>query len=295
MPFYVGYASSVPRVSVWEVREDRIFKIHETPEVGKAIPDGLNGEQFLRELFPKLTIEKYNLAGKFFPRMTRPTIGFEGGHWNYPGYEASQLDIASSMIQLEALYSHLLDICRVVHPQQENVGAFGHEIRNLLILASTEFEAQCKGVLNANEARPNSNRRDFNIIDYQAVAEVMRLEEYGAALTAFPWWGEIRPFDAWKTDRCLKWYQDYNAVKHDREREFKRATLGAVISAVAACAIILDAQYGDSRNRFVPAMAQAFSLRRPDWPAAERYAPTVVLDGKGSYLLQPMGVTRYEF
>ena len=42
----------------------------------------------------------------------------------------------------------------------------------------------------------------------------------------------------------ILWFADYHAVKHDRESEFKRATLANAFHAVSACAIMMAAQYG---------------------------------------------------
>ena len=39
-------------------------------------------------------------------------------------------------------------------------------------------------------------------------------------------------------------YAAYNEVKHDREVNFKRATLRHAIEAVAACVVMLAAQFG---------------------------------------------------
>lgn len=41
----------------------------------------------------------------------------------------------------------------------------------------------------------------------------------------------------------MKWYQDYNSVKHDRDNKFKLASLNNLVKAISAVRIILYAQY----------------------------------------------------
>jgi hypothetical protein len=43
----------------------------------------------------------------------------------------------------------------------------------------------------------------------------------------------------------MPWYDAYNAAKHDRESELKTATLKFAFDAVAACIIMIVAQFGE--------------------------------------------------
>jgi hypothetical protein len=58
----------------------------------------------------------------------------------------------------------------------------------------------------------------------------MRLDEYGVEFPSYPRLPPISPFAGWgssdKPTQALAWYDAYNAVKHNREAEFERATLG---------------------------------------------------------------------
>jgi len=87
----------------------------------------------------------------------------------------------------------------------------------------------------------------------------------------------IKPFETWGSTtaptRDLPWYAAYNSVKHDREGQFHRATLETVFHAVAACFIMLFAQYGFTQR---PALQEKGVnllnlVETPSWPAAECY------------------------
>ncbi len=69
----------------------------------------------------------------------------------------------------------------------------------------------------------------------------MRLNEYAIDFPFYPWLDAIVPFKGWSASaptKSLRWYDAHNAVKHDREREFARGTLGHAFEAVAGCVVI---------------------------------------------------------
>jgi hypothetical protein len=94
------------------------------------------------------------LPGEFFPRIARPYRNDPKGKGS-PGYnpderkEAREARVMSAG-QLHAMIAQLEQICRVVYPHEDNYNAFGHEIRNILILGCTEVETQWKRILKEN-------------------------------------------------------------------------------------------------------------------------------------------------
>jgi hypothetical protein len=91
--------------------------------------------------------------------------------------------------------------------------------------------------------------------------------------------GDFSPFRNWDKaapTASLSWYDAYNGVKHDREREFERATLENLANGLAACAIMLMAQFGWLGLGYVQNEEQGllsyFSfVAMPDWPLSEQY------------------------
>jgi hypothetical protein len=102
----------------------------------------------LRDHFPGGEFHILGLGpGEYFPRMARPeSTNPELSVGKNPDQNRSALNARSTSTgQLHTLIQQLQEICRVVQPIDQNLDAFGHEIRNLLIIACTEVEAQWKG------------------------------------------------------------------------------------------------------------------------------------------------------
>jgi hypothetical protein len=152
----------------------------------------------------------------------------------------------------------------------DRVMTFGHDIRNLLILACTEVEAHWRGILKANGVqRDNLNRQD-----YVKLAPVLRLPEYSISCPNFPWLTPITPFENWgeanTPQKPLAWYDAYNSVKHDRESSFTMATLKNAFQAVSACAIMICAQFG--APKYVGPELRFFEWTNvPNWHPTETY------------------------
>jgi hypothetical protein len=74
--------------------------------------------------------------------------------------------------QIAVLTDQLKGICQTIHPVSQNLTVYGHEIRNLLILASTEVEALWRGILTVNHASPSG--RDFTTRDYVKLVPALK-------------------------------------------------------------------------------------------------------------------------
>jgi hypothetical protein len=193
------------------------------------------------------------------------------------------ISMSSSVNQLTILVRNLEEIFRSLEPTQANLQAYGHQIRNTLLLAAMEFENECKGVLNANGYVPKATGGRWSTVDFAKVFGPLRLQEYKVDLAFYPAIGSRKPFQGWNAQaptQSLTWYHAYNAVKHDREHEFHRATLETAIDAVTACAIMLAAQY-----RLIPSWRDQiggfFSFEEsPEWLPAQRY---VYSDNSGGW------------
>lgn len=175
------------------------------------------------------------LPGHYYPRIGK-------GPWSHRSSPYNDA-LVSAHQQILLLHEDLNKIFTFVHPDSSQSSVFGHHIRNLLILAATEFEAQCVGILKANNAL--SNGQHFNTIDYVKLNAAMKLNEYELRLSMFPDYPTIRPFASWDVSaptQSLGWYDAYNKTKHNREMEFSTATLGSAVSSVAAITAMFMAQ-----------------------------------------------------
>lgn len=211
--------------------------------------------------------------GQYYPRIARPIDQHphESTGWS-PGAKHEANFIAVAQSQLSVLTQQLEKICQTIHPIEKTFDAFGHDIRNLLILACTEVESHWRGVLVAN----GQQKGTFNTKDYVMLAKTMKLDDYAITFPAYPWLDAIAPFKGWDSNAptaSLKWYDAYNAVKHNRENEFQRATLRHVFEAVTACFILMTAQFGIHLTGRRQMEWQSFfhTLQLPRWELSDVY------------------------
>jgi hypothetical protein len=267
MALYVAIhpAPEVQIATIWDIDEFEARRI-DGPQNGNVVQfkpplievEGLAGFTFRPLRLP---------LGHYYRRMARPmTFAL----LNSTNPEIDVVAAENGRSQLTALREQLERIFRTVHPEQQNFGAFGHDIRNVIILAATEVETQWKGVLAANGQTGSGTN------DYVKLLSAMKLNEYAIELRSYPALPVIKPFLKWSATaptKSLGWYDAYNAVKHDRENNFSRATLFHAIEAVCACAIMLYAQYGTSGLRGASEIMSLFHpIQVPVWPAEEAYA-----------------------
>ncbi|MET3762215.1 hypothetical protein [Sphingomonas sp. UYEF23] len=93
---------------------------------------------------------------------------------------------------------------------------------------------------------------------------------------------QISPFANWKaTDptKSLSSFAAYHGVKHNREHEFERATLANGFAAVAACAVLLVAQFG--QDCLTRELADFLLVEAPTCPVEAMYLMPVA-DGTWS-------------
>jgi hypothetical protein len=206
--------------------------------------------------------------GEYHPRIARPlALAIEPMLWS-PWASTDKAFVASTRSQLTALIRKLGTICQTVEPSEKNLNVYGHETRNLLILAATEVEMHFRGILTAN----GSSAQRFNSNEYVKLIEPLKLLDYTITFHDFPDLQTIQPFAGWsKSDptKSLAWYSAYNGVKHNREGEFDRGTLRRAFEAVSACIALQVAQFGPTALNLE--LLSIMTLRVPEWPIEEMY------------------------
>jgi len=213
--------------------------------------------------FHKMTLA----PGHYYPRIARPLATSQDATLFLPDAYREQRYILGAQNQLAALIDDLRRICRVVQPTPDTLNVYGHEIRNLLILAATEVEMHWRGIL-----RENGQPKAGKTAHYVALADPMRLRDYIVHFHPCPDIAPVTPFVAWdaaEPSQSLPWYDAYNGVKHNREFEFEKATIGHAFCAIAGCAVMLVAQFGD--DALTPELSSFLSVEPPAWPIGEMY------------------------
>ena len=216
-------------------------------------------------------VERTETPNTFYPLIDRPS----------PVTDLQQLThwgpYVTSATMLGALRRRLRDLFVTIEPAPKQEGVFGHAVRELLIAACTNAEASWRRVLRANGyGAARSPDSHLTTKDYVKLASPMRLGDWSLMLAAFPNVGEVAPFAGWSAAQStvsLPWYEAYNRAKHDPVRNLKDATLGHLISAVAACWILHRAQFGlGAEGEETEALEVRFAvIGQPEWTLEEVY------------------------
>ncbi len=140
-----------------------------------------------------------------------------------------------------------------IEPCDANNTTHSHRTFELMLRASTEFEANCKGILLANGYSPLRRNGtpmlsdSWNINDYWMINNAIKLSDYKVVLKAWhPNPLQLEPFRDWHgttSHQGLGWYQAYNEAKHNRDTRFERSNFENTIKAIAGLLCVLFAQF----------------------------------------------------
>jgi hypothetical protein len=144
---------------------------------------------------------------------------------------------------LALLEQDLSEVFSFIEPCDVNLKTYSHRLYEIFLRASTEFETNAKEILQANGYAVKAANR-LNICDFHRLESATRLSEFKIDLSL--WWPKKRvmaPFLEWNEGPSLRWYLNYNAVKHNRHHEFRQANLENTLEAVSAVVAILYCQF----------------------------------------------------
>ena len=126
------------------------------------------------------------------------------------------VDCLQSVQAARNIFARLREVLRVVEP--DCADAYGHGIREVLLLACMEVESSLRAVLRANDF-PDPAPKRFSMHHYRELAHPMRLSDWWVGLSYFPNVAPIAPFGAWDARRGgwekarLNWYEAHHAVE----------------------------------------------------------------------------------
>ena len=194
------------------------------------------------------------MIDKPYPRIWRPSHNNDGWSDLCEGYEndlryINENEKRSLLSAARLIIRDLEQLWDYIEPCDSHQDVYSYRIYELLLRTCTEFEANCKGILLANNYIRNPFIRNLNITDYKKLNRAMKLNEY--EITYNKWTGEfktIKPFLEWGNtdDTPLSWYQAYNQVKHNRYSNFPKANLKNLLKAIDGLICILFAQFTTS-------------------------------------------------
>jgi hypothetical protein len=179
------------------------------------------------------------VPGTVYKRIFRP-LASTGNFYR----AVSQEKLTESFVSLRILLGKLEELFETIEPAEANLLAYGHKIREILLLACMEVESSWSAVLKENDYPADGM---LTTKDYVKLLTPMLLDSYELSLQSYPHFPSFVPFRDWDAaspTRSLAWYDAYNRTKHDREENLKFATLSNAIQAVGATAVMFHAQFG---------------------------------------------------
>lgn len=154
-------------------------------------------------------------------------------------------DMRESIRMYELLEQDVLNLFEYIEPTLGSLEVYSLRIYELFLRICTEVESNFKLVLKANGYQ---NGISLNMTDYKKLNCAMGLDKYalGVNVGRLSDKFELKPFEQWSIPTGgLPWYQDYNAVKHNRYDDFEKASLKNLLLALSGLYVILYAQFGD--------------------------------------------------
>lgn len=217
----------------------------------------------------------------------------------------------NSMKGAIGVFEYLNDIFRYVEPSKVNKKSYGNKMREALILACTEIEANWVSIyrLNLPSSIPSNDR--YSTTQYVCLKPIMKLDEWSVSLTHYEEMGVFQPFKNWQAHspsgdspgptKSIPWYNAYNKIKHDRELYFHKANLENLLEAMAALYIMICAQWGpkafEGRNLTETSFSVHSSPFRvesaPDYDLGTFYMQPFDFDGQDRSW-EPISIEKYE-
>jgi hypothetical protein len=176
-----------------------------------------------------------------------PNSGYSG--WAYINDKDYAKNPEHYVRAYDLIQTDLTKLFEYVEPSNESLLTYSYRIHELLMRTCIEIEANFKAILTENIYSPTVNRFEkpiYNMSVYKMVNITHHLSAYEVIL---PIWNgssnKFKPFDAWTSGGSLLWYEAYNASKHDRHEQFKKANFQNLLGAVCGLLVILTSQFSN--------------------------------------------------
>lgn len=160
------------------------------------------------------------------------------------------------------LQKDMIELFEYVEPSDTNLNCYSYRIHSLLMRVAIEVEANCRAILIENKYPKKPH--ELKIIDFHKLEASHKLSSYEVRV---PVWhgqhGVRKPFAGWTTNHSLPWYQAYNIAKHDRHKDFSKATFEHTIDAMCGLAALISSQFYNCD--FTPNTYLAMSMASDDF------------------------------
>ena len=144
-----------------------------------------------------------------------------------------------------ALEDDLQDCAQYVHFDKSNFNTYSTEFARILLASASEFDTIAKPL--CKEINPD--REVGSIGDYREVIldKYPRMPETEIQVPRYQL--SLEPWANWYDGKNPEWWRSYNAVKHERNEHFEKATLGASLRALSGLLVGLMYWFREDRVR----------------------------------------------
>ena len=170
------------QVSIWSVLDELMDERREEISIESLNLHLRNNDIAEEEV---ILLEKAPYPGNYYPRIARENI-----HFNYVSNDFKQDARAYQNIQ-----SSLDHLFNYIEPAEENLKAYGHKIRELLIITCTEVEYLLLKMLTENGYE---QKKIYKTIDYIKCKDILKLNCFEVQLSQYPKLGTFKPLKHWK-------------------------------------------------------------------------------------------------
>ena len=231
---------------------------------------------------------------KPYYRMLRPNKQNDGYFADYVINNRNIIDWSSPIRAYDLIIADFKKICEYIDPSDDNYTVYSHRLYEIFIRACTELESNMKAILKTNGYMKKNKKEEvidedwWNINDYKKLEPILKLSDYTVLIN---FWNGGRgekcvPFQniANGNSGNLVWYQNYNEVKHNREKKFHLASLENLLNSLCGLFVILFSQYGvqvfspyqsvqsyDNSGKIIHKDSSIFSIVPPEWQDDEKY------------------------
>ena len=207
----------------------------------------------------------------------------EGGLKNYifhKDFANSPQNYIRAYLIIQKDFLNLLDY---IEPSDTNLKTYSFRIHELLVRVCIEIEANCVAILSENGYHKSGN---LTMSDYKKINKSHKLSSYEVKFPVWKGKENIRkPYENWASDKRLDWWEGYNNSKHDRQKEFEKATFKNLTDALCGLIAIISAQFEDNGD-FISeeiyyfkdigegmnlAIGGYFRIKYPVWTEDEKY------------------------
>ncbi|WP_022664771.1 hypothetical protein [Desulfospira joergensenii] len=145
------------------------------------------------------------------------------------------------------LEDELVGISRFVELSEDNYEVYSIEFAKLFLSICSEVDVVAKLLCKEADSPlfdKTKGSRDPNMSTYRCVIN-SKFPDFHKAQVKIPLYNlSFEPWNNFKIDKSLPWWNEYNDVKHERNINFKKANLGNVLFSMSGLMVLLVYLYG---------------------------------------------------